>query len=167
MKPWGHDFWNKRDPEDLEWMSSNQRGGHEAGGRALPLVGPSWLNRPTSSSYICSHTPKTSRSTTKPYFHCRKLLYPRDPILGPFPELRRGASITEGFYINIIASPMMCEQFTSDLWVHSYLLDGFFSLFGSQYNVLPLSCGDLFDVIFFCGVFFETDELWVYDQVYL
>ena len=60
-----------------------------------------------------------------------------------------GASITEGFYINTIASPMMCEQFTSDLRVHSYQLDGFFSLFGSQYNVLPLSCGDLFDVIFF------------------
>ena len=49
---------------------------------------PSWLNRPTSSSYVCSHTPKTSRSTTKS-FHCRNLLYPRDPILGPFPELRR------------------------------------------------------------------------------
>ena len=28
-------------------------------------------------------------------------------------------------------------------------VDGFFSLFGSQYNVLPLSCGDLFNVIFF------------------
>ena len=26
-----------------------------------PLVGPSWLNRPTSSSYICPHSPKTSR----------------------------------------------------------------------------------------------------------
>ena len=60
-----------------------------------------------------------------------------------------GASITEGFYINTIASPMKCEQFTSDLRVHSYQLDGFFSLFGSQYNVLPLFCGELFDVIFF------------------
>ena len=27
------DFWNKRDPEDREWMSRNNRGGHEAGGR--------------------------------------------------------------------------------------------------------------------------------------
>ena len=62
-------------------------------GRGAPtLLGapsPSWLNRPTSSSYICSHTPKTSRSTTKPYFNSRNLLYPGDPILGPFPELRR------------------------------------------------------------------------------
>ena len=89
------DFWNKHDPEDLEWTSSNQRGGHEAGACAYPLgapsllVGPSWPNRPTSSSYICSHTPQTSKSTTKPYFHHCNLLYPRDPILGPFPELRR------------------------------------------------------------------------------
>ena len=37
--------------------------------------------------------------------------------------------------------------------VHSYLLDGFFSIFGSQYKVLLDSLGDLFDVIFFCGVF--------------
>ena len=58
-------------------------------GRASTLVGPSWLHRPTSSSYIYLRTLKTSRSTTKPYFHCRNLLYPRDPILGPFPELRR------------------------------------------------------------------------------
>ena len=65
---------------------------------------------------------------------------------GASPE---GASITEGFYIIIQAPPMKCEQFTSDLRVHSQQLDGFFSLFGSQYNVLPLSCGDLFDVIFF------------------
>ena len=88
-------LWNKRDPEDLEWTSSNPRGGHEAGGTPTPLgarsplVGPSWLNRPTSSSYIFSHTPKTSRSTTKPYFHRHNLLYPWDPILGPFSELRR------------------------------------------------------------------------------
>ena len=37
-------FWNKRDPEDLEWTSRNQQGGHEARGRALhprgPLVAP-------------------------------------------------------------------------------------------------------------------------------
>ena len=58
-------------------------------GRAPTRVGPSQLHRPTSSSYICSHTLKTSRSAMKPYFHRRNLLYPRDPILGPFSELRR------------------------------------------------------------------------------
>ena len=89
------DFWKKCDPEDLEWTSRNNRGGHEAGGAPTPLgapstlVGPSFLHRPTSSSYIYPYTPQTSRSTTKPYFHRRNLVYPRDPILGPFPELRR------------------------------------------------------------------------------
>ena len=29
-------FWNKRDPEDLEWTSSNQQGSHEEGERAYP-----------------------------------------------------------------------------------------------------------------------------------
>ena len=33
--------------------------------------------------------PENIRSTTKPYFHRRNLLYPWDPILGPFPELRQ------------------------------------------------------------------------------
>ena len=39
-------------------------------------VDPSWLHRPTSFAYIYSYTPKTSESTTKPYFHGRNLLYP-------------------------------------------------------------------------------------------
>src|SRR5512141_1514870 len=44
----GSDFWNKRNPGDLEWTSRSSRGGHEAGGRALgggripTLVGLSW-----------------------------------------------------------------------------------------------------------------------------
>ena len=89
-------FWNKRDPWDLEWTSSNRGGDHE-GARRAPTRGrappPSWatssVHRPTSSSYIYPCTPQTSRSTTKPYFHRRNLLYPRDPILGPFLELHR------------------------------------------------------------------------------
>ena len=88
-------FWNKRNPGDLEWTSRKQQGGHEAGrcaqgGRRAPtLVGPSWLHRPTSFAYIYSYTLKTSESTRKPYFHRRNLLYPWDPILGPFPVLHR------------------------------------------------------------------------------
>ena len=39
------------------------------------LVGPSWLHRPTSSSYIYPCTPKPTRSTTKTYFHRCNLLY--------------------------------------------------------------------------------------------
>ena len=59
------------------------------GGRAPTLVGPSWLNQPTSSYYIYPRTLKTSRSTTKNYFHHRNLLYLRDPILEPMSALRR------------------------------------------------------------------------------
>ena len=90
-----HDFLNKRDPGDLEGASRNDRGGHEAGGRAYPprraihprgpLVAP-----PTYFFLLYISTyPQTSRSTTKPYFHRRNLMYPWDPILGPIPALRR------------------------------------------------------------------------------
>ena len=104
------DFWNKRDLEDLEWTSRNERGVHEAGGVPSLLVGTSWLPWPTSFAYIYPRTLKTSRGTTKNYFHHGNLMYPRDPILGLFsgapPD---GASITEGLYINSMASPVMCE----------------------------------------------------------
>ena len=69
---------------------ATRQGGAPAPLGAPPtLVGPSQLHRPPSSSYIYPYTPKTSRSTTKPYFHRRNLLYPRDPILGPFLALHR------------------------------------------------------------------------------
>ena len=70
---WERDFWNKRDPEDFEWTSSNRRGGHEAGGAPTPLgapstlVGPSWLHRPTSSSYLyLKNTEEHNRSGVPP-----------------------------------------------------------------------------------------------------
>ena len=65
------DFRNKRDAEDLESTSRNQPGEHEAGGAPTPLgvpstiVGPSWLHRPTSSSYMYLSTLKTSEGTSK------------------------------------------------------------------------------------------------------
>ena len=90
-------FWNKRDPEDLECKSRSNRWGHEGGGHAPPtgrapyLLGHLGVHRPTSSSYIYPRTPRTSKATMKNYFHHRKLLYPRDPILEPSPALcRRG-----------------------------------------------------------------------------
>ena len=81
-------FRNKRNPGDLDWVSSSKRGGHEGSWRAPTLVGPSWVNRPTSVAFIYSRTLKTSRSTTKNYFRRRNLLYPRDPILEPLSVLR-------------------------------------------------------------------------------
>ena len=88
-------FWNKRDLGDLEWTSRNKGGRHEAGGTPTPLgapstlVGPPFLHRRTSSSYIYLRTPKTSRSTMKDNFHRCYLLYLRDPILEPSSALRR------------------------------------------------------------------------------
>ena len=86
-----HDFWNKRDPENLECKSRSNRGGQEIGGRARAL--PSWArpcllgsssgHRRTSSSYIYLRTPKTSKEHPKHNFHRRNLLYPWDPILEP------------------------------------------------------------------------------------
>ena len=88
---------NKRNPEDLELKSGTPRGGHEVGGRAQggrrapTLMGPTELHRRTSFSYIYSYTLETSGRAMKPLFHCRNLLYPWDPILGPFPAIyRRG-----------------------------------------------------------------------------
>ena len=65
-------FWNKYEPGDLEWTSSNQRGSHEAGGAPTPLgtpstlMGPSLLHLRTSSSYIYPRTPQTSGAPRKP-----------------------------------------------------------------------------------------------------
>ena len=89
------DFWNKRDPEDLECKSISNRGGHEGGGRAPYLVGPSGIHRPTSSSYIYPRTPRTSEATMKIYFHHCNLLHPWDPILEPSPVLHRTGSRPE------------------------------------------------------------------------
>ena len=84
---------NKRNLKVLELKSGTPRGGHEAGGRAQgggappTLVGPTGLHRRTSFAYIYSYTTKTSRGATKSLFHCRNLLYPWDPILGPLPAI--------------------------------------------------------------------------------
>ncbi len=64
------DFWNERDPEDLDPTSRHQPGRHEVGGAPTPpgapstLVGPMLLHRRTPSSYIYLRTPK--RSDTEP-----------------------------------------------------------------------------------------------------
>ena len=68
-------------------------GAPPGGGCAPTLMGPSWLNRPTSSFYIYTCTVKTSRSTTKHNFHHHNLLYPRDPILEPLPGASTSTSL--------------------------------------------------------------------------
>ena len=87
------DFPTERVPGDLDPTPSSARGGHEGGGRppgrAPYLVGPSELHRRTPSSYIYLCIPERSKQEPKTYFQRRNFQYPRDPILGPVPELRR------------------------------------------------------------------------------
>ena len=103
-------FWNKRNPGDLEWTSRKQRGGHEAGRCAPhprgPLVAP-----PTYflRLYILLYPENIQE-------HHETLCPPPQPSvpvrshLGAFSGApSEGESITDGFYINTIASPMMCE----------------------------------------------------------
>ena len=90
--------------------SEEPRGGHKGGGCAPYLVGPSGVHRRTSSSYIYLRTPKRSEQEPK------NLIPPLQPPVpmrshlgacsGAPPE---GVSITEGFYIIIIAPPIKCE----------------------------------------------------------
>ena len=147
-----------------------QRGGHGAGGRAQggrrapqprgPLVAP-----PTYffRLYIRIY-PQNIQEHHETLFPPPQPSVPMRSHIGAFSgALPEGESITEGFYINTIASPMMFEQFTTDLRVNSYQLDSFFSLFGSQYKVLLDSLGDLFDVILFAVCLSRSNELWVYD----
>ena len=109
------DFWNKRDPEDLEWTSSNRWGSHEAGarlppGRALhprgPLVAP-----PTYFFLLYIPTyPQTIRYGAKNPIPPPQPSVPTRSHLGAcFGASPEGASIMEGFYINTIAPPMSCE----------------------------------------------------------
>ena len=114
-------FWNKRNPGDLEWTSRKQRGSHEEGGRAPHDHGP--LAAPPTyffRLYILLY-PKTFGESHETPFPSPQPSVPVRSHLGAFsgapPE---GESIMEGFYINTIASPMMCESFTTDLRVHSY-----------------------------------------------
>ena len=80
--------WSGRQGSNEE---ATRQGGAPRGGRRAPtLVGPSWLHRPTSFAYIYSYTPKTSRSTTKPYFHHRNLCTHEIPSWGLFRHSAEG-----------------------------------------------------------------------------
>ena len=81
--------------------------------------------------------PQTTRGIHENTFPLPQCSIPVRSSLGGFSSiLPEGDSIMEGFYINVITLPMKHEQFTMNLRVHSQQLDGFFSLFASQYHVL-------------------------------
>ena len=105
-----HDFRNERDLEDLDPTSRHQPWGHEVGVRALH---PRGANIAPPTYFFLLYIP-TYPQTTR--YGAKNLIPPPQPSVpvrshlgacsGAPPE---GASITEGFYINTIASPMKCE----------------------------------------------------------
>ena len=109
-------FWNKQNPGDLEWRSRKQWGGHEVGrcaqgGQARPP--PSWAPRsftdllptPIYTLIHWKHEGEPWNHFSAAATFCTHEI-PSGTFSGDLPE---GDSIMEGFYINTIASPMMCE----------------------------------------------------------
>ena len=113
--PRERDFLPEQDPGDLDPKSRHKRGGHEVGARlpprrALHPHGPP-VAPPTYSFLLYIPTyPQTIRYGAKNLIPPPQLSVSTRSHLGACsgapPE---GASITEGFYINTIASPMKCE----------------------------------------------------------
>ena len=91
IKPSQWFFLDQKTPRGLG-VQSRRPTRRRQGWRARPcLVGPSWLPWPSSASYIFTYIPKPTKASTKTLFHRRNLLFPWDPILGPFPaSCRRG-----------------------------------------------------------------------------
>ena len=102
-------FWNKCDPGDLEWTSRKQRGRHEVGRCAPhprgPLVAP-----PTYflRLYILLYPKNIQESHETTFPLPQPSISVRSHLGTFFDDLPEGDSITEGFYLNTIASPMMC-----------------------------------------------------------
>ena len=97
-------------------MSRNQTGNHEVGGRAYPpgrALHPREPLLAPPTYFFLLYIPTYPETIEE---HHENLIPPPQPSvpvrshLGAFSgALLEGASITEGFYINTIASPMMCE----------------------------------------------------------
>ena len=93
MKPSGSIFLEQTQSRRLGVDVKQQRRrprGCPARSKGVGAPPPSWAPQPTYFFllYIYPRTPKTSRSTTKNYFHRRNLMYPWDSILEPSPALR-------------------------------------------------------------------------------
>ena len=108
LREWS--FWNKRNPWDLEWTSSNRGGGHEGARRAPHPHGP--LVAPLTDFlrlYITIY-PENIQEHHETLFPPPQPSVPVRSHRGDFSSAPpEGESIMEGFYINTIASPMKCE----------------------------------------------------------
>ena len=110
------DFRNERDPEDLDPTSRHQPGGHEVGGAPTPpgcALHPRGPHVAPPTYFFLLYIPTDPQTTRDGAKNLIPLPQPSVPVrshLGAFSRAPpEGASITEGFYINTIASPMMCE----------------------------------------------------------
>ena len=110
------DFLTEHDPGDLDPTSRNKGGSHEVGGcaypprRALHPRGP--LLAPPTYFFLLyiSICPQNIQEHQETLFPPPQPSAPKRSHLGAFSRAPpEGESITEGFYINSIASPMMCE----------------------------------------------------------
>ena len=95
------DFLTEHDPGDLDPTPRSARGDHKGGGRPLPtysflLYIPTYPQTIRTGAKNLTPPPQLSVSTRSHLGACSGA-----PL--------EGVSITEGFYINTIASPMKCE----------------------------------------------------------
>ena len=108
-------FWNKRDPRDLEWTSRINKEATRQGGAPAPRARPHprgpFMAPPTYFFLLyMSIYPENIQEHHETLFPPPWPSVPVRSHLGAYsgapPEVE---SITEGFYINTIASPIMCE----------------------------------------------------------
>ena len=123
-----------RHPGRFGGRREEPRDGHKLEGRAIGRGVPPEACAPRGtfntnvSSINTQIFPVDQRAHQKYFSAAASSRTTRSHLEAFYGTLSEGDSITEGFYINLAALLMMCEQFTTDLWVHSQQLDYFFSL---------------------------------------
>ena len=109
-------FWNKRDPEDLEWTSRNERGVHKAGGvpTPWPRPPPSWAPRGSTDLLlppIYIHVPPKHPRAPRKHNSTATTFYTREiPSWGLF-RSSAGGGIDHGGPLHQLHGPY------DDVWV--------------------------------------------------
>ena len=90
---WERDFWNERDPEDLECKSRSNQGRHKDGGRAPPigrapcLVGPRWPSSTYPSTHLLPLSHKNPKNQLKHEFQPLLLWFSISLLKAPLTKL--------------------------------------------------------------------------------